>query len=76
MDPGVVENVYKFISDFIGQNGFSPSIREIAKGCYISTTYVLRCLDLLESQGRLTREPGKARSIRLLDPNNDAKQMF
>lgn len=70
MDDDVVESVYEFIGTFIEQNGFSPSIREIAEGCYISTAYVLRCLDLLGSQGRVMRDPGKARSIRLLDPDN------
>jgi SOS-response transcriptional repressor LexA len=72
----IVEDVYGFIGDFIKEKKYSPSLREIAEGCYISTAYVMRCLDILETTGRLTREPGKARSIRILEPGDEPKQMF
>jgi SOS-response transcriptional repressor LexA len=64
-----VDCVYDFIRQYLSNYSFAPSIREIAEGCYISSSYVLRCLDVLEAQERLTREPGKARSIRLRETN-------
>ncbi len=61
----IKESVYKFVCTFIAQRGYAPSFREIARACYISTAYVARCLDVLEAEGRLSREPSKARSIHL-----------
>lgn len=59
------EQVYAFIRDYIGQNNFAPSVRDIAQGCYLSVSAVLRHLDKLEAWGYITREPGVARSISL-----------
>lgn len=41
-------------------------MREIAKGCYISAGNVVRYLDKLEAEGRLIREPRKARGLKLI----------
>jgi hypothetical protein len=64
----LLEAVYNFIFEYIQQNSSSPTLREIAAGCYlgISTTY--RFLDKLEAQGRIQRELGKSRNIRLPKP--------
>jgi DNA-binding MarR family transcriptional regulator len=62
-----IEAVYRFVQTYIQKHGLAPSQREIADGCYINVAYVGRYLDLLEARGRLTRERGQARSIRLLD---------
>lgn len=61
------ESVYNFIFEFTGEHGFSPTLREIAKGCYLGRSTVLRCLDKLEFQGKISREPNKARSIVLIE---------
>lgn len=63
------ELVYTFVCRFIEANHLSPSIREIAEGCYINVATVIRYLDKLEAQERLYRTPGKARSICLLEPD-------
>lgn len=65
MSDGMIEKVYTFVQTYIAEYGYSPSIREIAEGCYINKTYAVRYLDILEAQGRLTRQQGKARSVRL-----------
>lgn len=61
--------VYAFIVNYIRQHGYSPSLREISRGCFMSQANVMRYLDRLEAQGRITRQPGRARSITLLDRN-------
>ena len=60
------ESVLVFIRQYQQEHGVIPSQREIAEGCYISQPAVGRHLDRLEQQGIISREPGKARSIRLL----------
>jgi len=59
------EAIYEFINIFIEEHGYPPTMREIADGCYISTGNVVRYLDKLEAEGRLIREPRKARSLKL-----------
>jgi SOS-response transcriptional repressor LexA len=63
----MTDKVYIFVQNYIHEYGYPPSIREIAKGCYINKTYAVRYLDILEAQGRLTRQPGKARGMRLTE---------
>lgn len=58
--------VYRFIETYMQANGFAPSVRNIADGCYMSRGNVIRYLDKLEAWGYITREPGQARSIALV----------
>jgi repressor LexA len=59
--------IYDFIKSYIQQNGYSPNLREIAKGCHVGRSTASRYLDRLEAKGRITRIPGHARSISLRD---------
>lgn len=59
--------VYALIRAYRAQHGNSPSQREIAQGCFLSQPAVIRHLDRLEMQGKIRREPGKARGIWLSD---------
>ncbi|MEO8391767.1 MAG: winged helix-turn-helix transcriptional regulator [Chloroflexota bacterium] len=61
------EALFGFIRTYIHENGYSPSLREIAEGCYLGRSTVLRYLDKLEAKGRIARTIGKARSIALLE---------
>ena len=63
-----LEALYGFIQLYIQENGYSPSLREIAVGCFLGRSTVLRYLDKLEAKGRITRAEGKARSISLKVP--------
>jgi SOS-response transcriptional repressor LexA len=63
-----LDAVFAFIATHIEENGYAPSQREIAKQCYIAPSSVPRYLDRLEMQGRIIREEGRARSIRLSKP--------
>ena len=60
------ENILQFIHGFIDERGYSPTIRDILKGCTISSTAVVQYhLDVLEKEGRIHRDPEIFRSIRL-----------
>ena len=63
----MTEEVYTFICAYMEEHGFAPSQREIAQGCYRSRPIIVRHLDRLEWQGRITRDPVSARSIRLVE---------
>ncbi len=67
MPDNETNTVYDFIRDFFGEHGYSPTLREIAVACYMSTTTVVRYLDKLCAAGRISRELQKPRSIALLD---------
>lgn len=68
-DP-MTEAVYTFIRDFRRQHGYPPSQREICAACYMGRSTAQRHLDRLEIQGRIARDPGRARGITLIDPDN------
>ncbi len=65
MDADLTDQIFGFIARYIDQNGYPPSHREIAKACYLSRSGVVRHLDKLVEQGRVTREPHAARGIRI-----------
>ncbi|MDX2140980.1 MAG: hypothetical protein SF123_23055 [Chloroflexota bacterium] len=67
MDRLILEDVMKFIKDYIDENnGLSPSIREIAAGCHINVSTASVYLNILEAQCRISRKPRTFRSIRIV----------
>ena len=65
------ENILHFIHGFIDDRGYSPTVRDILKGCEISSTAVVQYhLDVLEKEGRIHRDPEIFRSIRLSQKKN------
>ena len=62
------ELIYSFIRKFFKKRGYAPTVREILKGCSISSTAVVQHhLNVLEREGRIHRDPEVFRSIRLTD---------
>lgn len=61
------ERIYAYLVKEWREHTRTPSYREIADGCELSLTTILYHLEKLEGQGRIVREPNKARSIRLVD---------
>lgn len=62
------EDVLDFIKEFVGENGFSPSLREIAGGVGLkSTGTVHHHLQQLVERGFIRRLPGAVRTIQILD---------
>lgn len=56
-----------FIKGFIGQHGYSPSLREICDNCGISSTSIANQeLSRLVQMGLLTRVSGKPRTLALV----------
>ncbi|MBM4447185.1 MAG: repressor LexA [Chloroflexi bacterium] len=69
--PGVSETrqrILKFIRSFFEGRGYAPTVRDILKGCNISSTAVVQHhLNILEREGHIHRDPEIFRSIQLLD---------
>ena len=72
--PGVSqtrEGILKFIRDFIGDRGYAPTVRDIVKGCGLSSTAVVQHhLNVLEREGHIRRDPEVFRSIQLTGRKN------
>src|ERR1043166_4216157 len=59
--------VYHYLIDFLAENTYQPSIREIAKRFRIkSTKTVSDLLHSLESKGYIERDEARSRGVRLL----------
>jgi len=62
-----LERVYRFIVDFITENGYSPSVKEICEGTYLSSkASVHDCLRKLKIMGKIDVKENTPRSIRLM----------
>lgn len=59
--------IHEFIKDSRHETHRSPTIREIASGCFVSVGTVMRHLDKLEMMELIERNPKQARSILLTD---------
>ena len=61
----VPQRILKYISDYGGQYGFAPTIREICTGIHVcSTSTVHRHVTRLKKQGVLSEtKPGRPRSL-------------
>ncbi|MBO7253743.1 MAG: helix-turn-helix domain-containing protein, partial [Clostridia bacterium] len=57
------KRVLTFVKAFLNNYGYSPSVRDIAKGFDIkSTSTVHTALNVLEQKGYITRDGGQSRS--------------
>ncbi len=62
----LTQKIYEYIRDYIQEHeNLSPTLREIAEGCHMHHTSLLRHLDKLEAKEWIIREIGRARTIRL-----------
>ena len=60
-----------FIRDFFEERGYAPTVRDILKGCNLSSTAVVQHhLNVLEREGQIHRDPAVFRSIQLADRKN------
>lgn len=65
------QKLLQYIAEFIQENGMAPSVYEIAEKFGIKTSTVFAHLRACQNKGYLTRS-GKARSIRIIDPEMKA----
>lgn len=61
------EAIRKYIEDFIGQRGYSPTFREIGRHFGIKVRGSYDHLKALRRKGVVTWEPGVSRTIRLVE---------
>jgi repressor LexA len=62
------ERIYTFIRKFYREHDYAPTVRDILRGCKLSSTAVVQHhLNVLEKEGRIHRDPEVFRSIRLSD---------
>lgn len=65
------ERIFRFLHDFRDRHDYMPTIRDILKGCNISSTAVVQHhLNVLEREGKIQRDPEVFRSIRLASKRN------
>ena len=65
--------VLKTVSDFIAENGYSPTAKEIAEILHVTQTSVFEQLERLEKKRYITRQKGAARTIGILNTVIDEK---
>lgn len=66
--------VLGFVRDFIAREGMSPTVREIAAGIQVASTYtVIGHLRMLEAKGLLRSTPGTARSWRPVETETPSR---
>ena len=72
---GRQKKIYLFIRQFINENGYPPTIRDICSSVGLnSTSTVHGHLNRLEKKGLIRRDPTKTRAIILSDTNSATKQ--
>ena len=59
-------NIYRFICDFLTENGYPPTEAEICKGCYISNSVAHRYVDRLQEKGYVCKQERKARTLKII----------
>lgn len=59
--------VYDYVADYIERVGWAPTVREIARACYMSHATVLKHLSLLEAWEYIRRDPEKVRAMCLVE---------
>ena len=65
------ERILNFIREFLNERGYAPTVRDILKGCSLSSTAVVQHhLNVLDREGRIRRDPEVFRSIQLTDRKN------
>lgn len=58
--------VLKIIETSISERGYPPTVSELAASTEVSTLATRRDLDTLVAQGKIERDPGVARGLRLV----------
>ncbi len=68
--------IMKYIDRFLGEKGYPPSIRDIQRGCDISSTSVVDYnLNILEDRGMINRHADVSRGIQLLNKSSTTERL-
>lgn len=69
-----LNKLYSFIKSFTLNNGYPPTVREMAEQLNVkSTSTIAYYLDKLEKDGKLKKSPSKNRALELIDKNKPLK---
>jgi repressor LexA len=61
------QRILKYIHNFFSEKGYAPTVRDILKGCTLSSTAVVQHhLNILEQEGHIHRDPEVFRSIQIM----------
>ncbi|TET43406.1 MAG: repressor LexA [Dehalococcoidia bacterium] len=70
------ESIIRYIRQFLRNHGYPPTIRDIARGCSISSTSVVAYnLNKLEQAGYIGRHSDISRGIELLNGTEDSRKL-
>jgi repressor LexA len=70
------ERIINFVTEFLHDKGYPPTIRDIAAGCGISSTSVVAYnLDKLEQAGYIRRHSDISRGIEFLTPQQKGRKL-
>jgi repressor LexA len=70
------ERIINFVTEFLNDKGYPPTIRDIAAGCGISSTSVVAYnLNKLEQAGYIRRHGEISRGIKFLHPQQKGKKL-
>lgn len=70
------ERIIKFVTEFLNDKGYPPTIRDIAAGCGISSTSVVAYnLNKLAQAGYIRRHSDISRGIKFLTPQQKGKKL-
>jgi len=71
------ERIIDFVTEFLNDKGYPPTIRDIAAGCGISSTSVVAYnLNKLEQAGYIRRHGEISRGIKFLHPQQKGKKLI
>jgi repressor LexA len=66
--PEIREGILEYIRRFFDERGYAPTVRDILRGCNISSTSLVQYhLNVLEKEGQIRRDPEVFRSIQLVE---------
>jgi repressor LexA len=66
--PEIREGILEYIRHYFDEKGYAPTIRDIMRGCNISSTSLVQYhLNVLEREGQIRRDPEVFRSIQLTE---------
>ena len=72
--PGISQTrqkILQFIHEYFDDKGYAPTVRDILRGCSLSSTAVVQHhLNILEKEGIIHRDPEVFRSIQIMDRPN------
>jgi repressor LexA len=70
------ERIISFVTEFLSDKGYPPTIRDIAAGCGISSTSVVAYnLNKLEQAGYIRRHSDISRGIKFLTPQQKGRKL-